>query len=332
MPLTPEQRIRAVIWSEDGISQREIARRLHCSHRTISAVLQNYAATGSVHRLPGSGRPSASSAAQDAALINLSLRHRLRSARQLRDNWQTRGVSVSTRTVQRRLRAAGLFARIAIPRPLLLEPQREARLQFAIRHQQWTNAHWANVLFTDEAPFYVGSSAGRIWVRVRQGERIQQAQTAPRLRRPGPHIMVWGAIRRSGVGPLIRINGTVTAAGYLIILNEAVPQIQRNRNFIWMQDNAPPHRAQTVQQFFAEHHITLLSWPPNSPDLNPIENVWGYITQNLPRSHITTPDQLWRRVQQFWSNIHSELCQHLIDSMPARLEQVRQRNGGNTDY
>jgi transposase len=332
MPLTSEQRMRAVIWSEEGISHREISRRLNCSHSTISRFLQNYAATNSIHRQPGSGRPPATSSSQDDTLINLSLRHRLRSSRQLRNDMENRGVAVSTSTVQRRLRAAGILSRIAVPRPLLGQPQREARLEFAIQHQLWTNAHFANVLFTDEAPFYVGSTGGRVWVHLRQGERPPEAQTMPRLRRPGPRIMVWGAIRRSGVGPLVRVNGNLTANRYLEILNEVIPQIQRNHNFVWMHDNAPAHRARIVQQYFAEHRIRLLPWPPYSPDLNPIENVWGYITQNVSRSHVSTPDQLWRRVQQFWAAISAEQCRHYIDSMPTRLEQVRLRKGGNTDY
>lgn len=332
MTLTSEQRIRAVIWNENGVTVREIARRLQCAPSTISRFLQNHAATGSVRRLHGSGRPRGSTVSEDAMLIRLSLHHRLRSARQLRDDWENRGVTASTRTVQRRLRAAGLFARISVPRPILSESHREARLQFAVRHQLWTPAHFANVLFTDEAPFFVGSSGGRVWVRLRQGERHPAAQTIPRVRRPGPHILVWGAIRRSGVGPLVRFDGNVTARRYIEVLNQVVPQIQMNRNFMWMQDNATPHRARCVQQYFADHHIRLLDWPPNSPDLNPMENIWGFISQNMSRSHITTTVQLWHRLQQFWGTISVEQCQHLIDSMPVRLQQVRDRDGGNTDY
>jgi transposase len=206
-------------------------------------------------------------------------------------------------------------------------------MEFALRYQHWTATDFANVLFTDEAPFFVGSSGGRIYVRLRQGERnIPEAQTLPRLRRPGPKILVWGCMRRSGVGPLIRVAGNVTANRYLQILDEALAEIPRNRNFLWMHDNAPAHRAQITQRYFVTHRIQLLSWPPLSPDLNPIENLWGYMTQNMSRTGIETPLQLWNRVRQFWASISAEHCQNLIDSMPRRLLQVRERNGGPTDY
>lgn len=333
MLLTSEQRMRAVVWSEDGVSQTEIARRLNCNQSTISRLLRNYAATGSTQRLHGSGRPRLSSPANDAALVRYSLRHRHHTARQLREVWQSRGVIASTRTVQRRLVAAGLFARVAIPRPVLTPSQQEARLRFALAHRRWTPANFANVLFTDEAPFFVGSSGGRTLVRLRRGERgIPEARTVPRQRRPGPHVMVWGAIRRSGVGPLIRIEGTLTANRYLRLVEDALLQIPMGPGFIWMHDNAPAHRAQSVHEHFADHQIRLLRWPSNSPDLNPIENMWGFIVQNMPRNGITTADQLWHRLQQFWAAIPAQHVQNLIDSMPRRLRQVIDRNGGQTDY
>jgi hypothetical protein len=207
-------------------------------------------------------------------------------------------------------------------------------MRFALTHQHWTADNFANVLFTDEAPFSPQHSGGRVWVRLRQGERnIPEAQTIPRIRRPGPHILVWGAIRRSGVGPIFRINGNLNSNGYLRLVQDALEQIQRGRGFIWMHDNAPAHRARIIQQYFQSHSIRTLSWPPNSPELNPIENVWGIITQRLLSANLTTTDQLWNRVQQIWaSEITPQLCQHLIDSMPTRIQQVLQSNGGPINY
>lgn len=332
MPLSMEDRIRAVVWDEEGVSQREIANRLHCSQPAISKLLQKHTHTGSVLDLPRSGRPRISTPHEDATLIQRSLQHRRHTARQLRVYWEGHGVNTSTRTVQRRLRDAGLLSRIAVPKPLLTETHKLQRLQFALNHQHWTTATFARVIFTDEAPMFIGSSGGRVWVRLRRGEHdIPEAQVIPRQRR-GSHILVWGAIQRSGVGPLIRIEGTVNAERYLQILQEVIPQMRLNQNSLYMHDNAPSHRAAVVQDYFLTHNIHLLPWPSNSPDLNPIENVWGFITQNIDRTGIKTSEQLWARVQQCWNGITAQQCQHLIDSMPGRLQEVIHRDGGSINY
>ena len=50
---------------------------------------------------------------------------------------------------------------------------------------------------------------------------------------------------------------------------------------IFMQDNAPCHKARVVMDYLRENNIRTLDWPPQSPDLNPIEHIWAIIKQNL---------------------------------------------------
>ena len=52
-----------------------------------------------------------------------------------------------------------------------------------------------------------------------------------------------------------------------------------------MNDNARPHRANLVDEFLESENIKRISWPPNSPDLNPIENLWDYLGRAIARRH-----------------------------------------------
>ena len=72
------------------------------------------------------------------------------------------------------------------------------------------------------------------------------------------------------------------------------------------------------------NNITLLDWPAQSPDLNPIEHLWDHAKNKLKEYPILPKGvwQVWERVEEVWNNILPEVCQNLIESMPRRLEPV----------
>ena len=102
----------------------------------------------------------------------------------------------------------------------------------------------------------------------------------------------------------------------------------------FQQDNARPHVARNVQDFFFTHQIELLPWPACSSDLSPIENVWPLIAERQARDTppAATPDQLWQYVEASWTATPQQNIQSLFDSMPRRVAAVIASNGGNTNY
>lgn len=88
-------------------------------------------------------------------------------------------------------------------------------------------------------------------------------------------VMVWSAMSAAGVAPLCFIKDRVNAASYQEILEHFIlPSAEKlygDEDFVFQHDLAPAHSANTTGKWFTDHGITVLNWPANSPDLNPIE-------------------------------------------------------------
>ncbi|GFY00657.1 transposable element Tcb1 transposase [Trichonephila clavipes] len=126
--------------------------------------------------------------------------------------------------------------------------------------------------------------------------------------------------------------GTIDQYKHASVLADHVHPIMRivflQNNGIYQHANARYHSTDSVRAWFKEHQneFTVLPWPTNSPDLNPIENLW-----NHPDRVVRTMDphqQLVKALESAWLNIPVNTFRNLIDSLPARLVAVRSAKGG----
>ena len=103
---------------------------------------------------------------------------------------------------------------------------------------------------------------------------------------------------------------------------------------IFQQDNDPKHTCKKAQEWFKTHGIQVLSWPAQSPDLNPIEHLWNHPKRKLGDYPTPTTGilELWERVQEEWEKIPDSVCKDLVESMPRRVAAVIKAKGGYTKY
>ncbi len=175
--------------------------------------------------------------------------------------------------VSRNLATVVVF--LLLTQPLLNHRQRQRRLTWAKEKKNWTVAQWSKVLFSDESKFCIsfGNQGPRVW---RKGGEAHSPSCMKSSVKFPQSVMIWGAMSSAGVGPLCFLKTNVTAPVYQEILEHfmlpSADQLFKDADFIFQQDLAPAHTAKSTKSWLNDHGVTVLDWPANSPDLNPIEH------------------------------------------------------------
>ncbi|KAJ1304038.1 hypothetical protein OPQ81_008446 [Rhizoctonia solani] len=238
-------------------------------------------------------------------------------------------VKVSGHTVHWQVRKEGIVPFVKPSKPTLTSDHIKARLAFAKAHQFWAVEDWKHVQWSD----------GLHYAYKRVGQEPQPHQINQTHKHGGGHIMVWACIGWHGPGYMCKIDGNLNKELYMEILDDEFKQTLEYygldmEEVIFMQDNASAHKAKVVQDWFQEHGLEVFEWPANSPDLNPIENLWELIKRELysydtPASGMS---ELWTRVHKVWDKVTTQQCQDLIESMPRRIQACIKAGGGPTKY
>ena len=337
---SPKKRATAITLRKEGYSYREIAAKigLGVSPAGVLKVCKRFAETGTIKNKAGRGRKKVTTPQTDRRIVRLALKNRKTTSADINNALADSGVAVSGRTVRRRLVTAGLRARIPRKKPFLNPAQRLKRLQWAKKHVNWTNEQWKNVLWSDETRISIFGSDGVRYVRRRPGEDCLPECTTATMKHP-LSIMVWGCMSRNSVGRLQVLNGTVNADKYIeeVLEPKLLPSARDifgdGEPFIFQQDGAPCHTAKKCIAWCKKNKVELLDWPGNSPDLNPIENLWARLKRAVAAKRPSNKRQLIEAVVNSWYHIitRNEL-QQLVDSMPRRCEAVVKAKGYPTRY
>ncbi|CAK9829654.1 Transposable element Tcb2 transposase [Anthophora retusa] len=103
-------------------------------------------------------------------------------------------------------------------------------------------------------------------------------------------------------------------------------------NFKFYQDNDPKHKSSIVQEYLLYACPKVLHHPPQSPDLNPIENLWDLLDCNITTTPIKTKEELKIRLTEEWRRITQNYLSKVISNMPTRLKHVIRQQGYPTKY
>lgn len=190
-------------------------------------------------------------------------------------------------------------------------------------------------MFCDESPIELFPEDKRLRVRRREGERYKSKNIAHVYHHEGGNLMFWGCISLYGQGELIKVTGTLKGASYAQLLSQSIPgsSLILNRRFSWLlQDHASCHDTVGVTDVIRSLGLERLNSPSNSPDLNPIESLWGYWKDKVRSRHPQNLVQLEQYAIEEWRNIPLEIVRSYIENMAKRLLEVYRMRGEYTKY
>lgn len=332
----------AITMLRSGVSLREIGEKLSLGKSTIGRIRLEHCPGAECSK---GGRPRVLSEADKRYCVRKVTKGKVSSAvkvtKMLEEDFQ---IKVSTETVRRALRFAGLGAIEKEEKPLLRSANVKKRLAWCKQHRDWTVDDWKRVIWTDETKINRFNSDGRQWAWIRSGEQLQNHHVKLTVKHGGGSIMLWSAITYAGVGWMCKIDGNMDKTLYKEILQDELEQTidftmeklgLRRDQVIFQQDNDPKHTSKLVKEYLQDQSYQVMEWPPQSPDLNPIENMWALLKRRLNEYETATKgmSELYERVTEVWyDHVKPEECQKVIESMPRRIEACIKAKGKWTKY
>ncbi|GFS74435.1 transposable element Tcb2 transposase [Trichonephila clavipes] len=302
---------------EEGRIVTSVAAGFEIAHSIVSRLWRQFQTTGTAIRGFSSGRPRGTTPADDRYIVLQARRNRRQTAGEIaRHTTQANGRPISRFTVARRLHGGGLFAR----RPVRCVPLTPA---YRRRH---------------ESRFSLSSDSHRILIWRERGSRNHPSNIVERDRYGGHGVLVWGGIILGSRADLHILDaGSVNGTRYC---NEILlPYVRLFRGamglqFLFMDDNAPCHRTVAAEKLLESEDIERMDWSARSPDLNPIEHVWDFLSRRLAAR--TLPPVMIRELrlalQDEWAAMPQQLIDTLILSMGRRCETCLEVRGDSMPY
>lgn len=366
MPTIPEEQRWNIVntWKRLGQVISATARELGLALKVVRHWVAAYESTGAVQPAPRSGRPRALSAAVSARAHELILQEDMGGAAMVAKQLTEEGLTATTRdkkTVIRAVRRVGdelgrpLMACRGTPRKQLTPTNMELRVAFCRSN---LNRDWSNVMITDRKKFlfkYPGTV-----VRPVQWLEKGQRRRAPQVNHP-QSVNVYAGLTLYGVTNMHEVTGTsklvthyttktgckskgITQHEYKdvltnTLLKEGQSIFQRHQVKAWdlQQDNDKAHNeAKAVIGRLNRQASTSISlvenWPPNSPDLSPIENLWHAVDGRVEARGCKTFADFRAAVHEEWGKVPPSTAARYVSSIPVRLQECLKVEGAMTRH
>ena len=287
-------------------------------------------------RSPGCGRKNLASLGDIRKILRMVQKRPFITAKSIKRLLGEDGDKFSVRRIREILQNAGYKSRHAARKPLLTERMKMQRMEFATSHLHWTAEMWGKVMFTDESTFRLVRGGIKRVRRPPGSNRFDQKFCVKTVKHSGS-IMVWagfdGRWGRAGIS-FLKPGTTMNAEVYVATLEDHLLEFFHGRGCTHLlQDSAPCHKARRTMAFLEDQGIEVIKWPGNSPDLNPIENLWTVFKNKLEEKKCTSVAEMKEEITRIWCrDITKEYCRTLAQSMPRRLQAVLEADGGHTKY
>ncbi len=251
---------------KEGKPQTCIAKEAGCSQSAVSKhVNRKFSGRKTC------GRKRRTTNQENRNLIRIVKQNPFKNLVELHKEWTEAGVKASRATTHRCVKEFGYSCQ-------------KRRLTWTNEKKNWTVAQWSKVLFSDESEFCIsfGNQGPRVW---RKGGEAHSPSCLKSSVKFPQSVMIWVAMSSAGVCPLCFLKTNVIAPVYQEILEHfmlpSADQLFKDADFIFQQDLAPAHTAKSTKRWLNDHGVSVLDWPANSSDLNPIENLWCIVKRKM---------------------------------------------------
>ena len=311
------------LWNQGIRDAKEIHTITNISLSTIYDNINKLKKYNTNKHAGSKGRPKKITARASKALGQYIRRDSSISTRTLATKLSKIDVNVSHQTVGRYLATLGYKKALPLGTPMLTDAHKRKRVAWAREH---LDDNWDNTFFSDETAFKLFRNTVERWYK--------GARPIRRIPKDQRKIFVWGGFCINGKSSLFCFSEIMDAKFYVNILREHTPEIEQLMEDEWrfQQDNDPKHTSRLAKAFLEETMPEVLDWPSNSPDLNPIENLWCIVKNNVEKRMPKNLDELRRYMINEWVDIPESTLINLIRSMRRRCELVIESNGERISY
>lgn len=312
-------------YKECGKSNRWIANKIGRSEGAIRYYLNKISVK------IGKRGPKTKLSPSTERLINRNASNKATSISKLK---REMGLNVSRETIRRVLKKSNtLTYRNMLTKPPLKAEHRIKRLNWAKNKVSW-GEEWKHVIWSDEKKFNLDGPDGfaYYWHDLRKDELYFSKRHTG-----GGSLMIWACFNFYGKSSLAIVSGKQNQWEYQQHLTEHLLPFLNDfggEKSVFQQDNCRCHVARSSLQWLTERNITVMPWPPYSPDLNPIENMWGILARRVyaGAKQFDTIEELKSTVIHCWQGIEKSILESLVNSMPERVYKTIYAHGCPINY
>ena len=310
------------------LSIRALVKELHYSKDTVQTWINRYQETGDVQDEERRGRKRKTSEKEDLNIISIAKKLRTSSSADISKLMSRKGTDISSRTVRHRLNEKGLYKLQPLKKPLLSDTHRHNRLKWAKANKK---TDWSKIIFTDETTISQFSKPKKVW---RQRGEVIKTPTV----KHSAKVHVYGCFSEEGFGNIYcftnNLNADLLCTIYKITLLPSAKKLFGKDNDSWVlqEDNDPKHTSGKAQEWRDNNQVNRISWPSQSPVLNPMENVWAVLKANVGNHQPTSTKDLIRIIKKEWKALEKVFAENLIVSMKNRVSLLLSNNGDHILY